>query len=186
VKTPLLLTLAATLCLALSSCVPTSESPLSPAESAQPDSKLIGDWLDKKDQETYHITTKGGPWMHVDVLKDGANTESYDFYPTAIGKNTFANVVVTKPDGHISSHKAYTFIRYSLSENRVLKMWSMSSEFIFGAVKSGKLQGSTLSQDKDPDVVLSDSSDNLVKFIKSADLDKLFTNETVLTKISPR
>jgi hypothetical protein len=87
VKTSPLLALGATLCLALTSCVPKSGSPLSPSETAHPDQHLVGDWLEKNDQETYRITLKEGPWMHVDIItKSGEKSDSYDFYLTQSAK----------------------------------------------------------------------------------------------------
>jgi hypothetical protein len=182
VKTPSLLTLAASLCLLLSSCVATSDNPLSPPETAHADPALLGNWLNTVDQETYRITAKQGPWMHVDVIaKTGAKMDSYDFYATTIGKNSFANVA--DPNG--SKAKAYTFIRYSLSGKSTLTIWSMSSEVCAAAIKSGKLKG-TIGEDKDPDVHLTNSSAELTQFIQNSNLDHLFANKGVLTKVSPR
>jgi hypothetical protein len=158
-------------------------APLSSAETARADPALVGDWLEKSDQEIYRVTAKNGAWMHVDILKAGVKTDSYDFFPTTIGKNSFANVVLTKKDDQILTDKAYTFIRYSLSSKGVLKMWSMSPEAAKAAVKAGKLQG-FVTKDKDPDVSLTDDSASLVKFIENADLDKLFTNQAMLVRIN--
>jgi len=150
------------------------------------DPNLIGDWLDKNDQETYRITTaKESPWMHVEVIKAGAKTDSYDFYSTTLGKNTFANVIVLNESNPAMPPKAYTFVRYSVSKAGILKMWSLSPDKIADAVRSGKLKG-TVSKDKDPDVYLTDDSAVLAKFIQSSDVDKLFTNEATLTKVDTK
>jgi len=182
VKTSSLLTFTAIACLVLSSCVPGSQCPLSLPKDAHVDSSLIGDWLNKEDQETYRITAKDSSWMHVDVLKAGAKTDSYDFFSTTVGKNTFANVVLNNKDNPALPPTAFTFIRYSTSTTGTLKMWSLSSKASAAAVHSGKLKGS-VSADKNEDVYLTDDSDVLFKFLQKADLDKLFTNEITLTKV---
>lgn len=183
-KNYLLLTLAAALCLTLAACVPNSQCPLSNPGDSHFDPKLIGDWLDKKDQETYRITAKDGSWMHVDVLKNGTQTDSYNFYSTTIGKNTFANVIFTNKDNPALPPTGYTFIRYSTSEAGTLKMWSLSSDATAAAVRAGKLNGS-VSADKDKDVYLTDDPATLVKFFQKANLDKLFTNEVTLVQVKP-
>jgi hypothetical protein len=184
---PLLhLALGAALCVLLSSCVPTSENPLSPASSARADKALVGDWLDKNDQEIYRITVKKGPWMHVDIfIKSGTKTDSYDFFSTTIGTNKFANVVISGKDEHGRPIQAYTFIRYVIFGKQVLKMSSMSPHETAISVRAGLLKGA-VHEDKNssnPDVSLADTSEKLAKFIQGADATKLFTNEETLVRI---
>jgi len=120
--------------------------------------------------------------MHVDILKAGAKTDSYDFYSTTIGKNTFANVIFTNKDNPALPPTGYTFVRYSLSDAGTLKISSLSPQATAAAVQAGKLKG-TVTPGKDPEVFLTDSDKDLAKFMKNADLDKLFTNEMTLAKV---
>lgn len=183
--------LGLTLCLLLSSCEVTSVNPLSPEATAQPDQRLVGDWRTKTgpDASTLRFSLTKGPWMHVDIIYGlaGEKKDSYDLFPTVIGHDTFFNVLKTDKDdaGHVT--KCYYLVRYTLSGNRVLRMWMMSQDAAAAAVRAGKLKG-VVAQDTNPtmtdksahtevDVTLQDSSANLVKFIQTANLKKLFADK---------
>lgn len=178
---PLRAALAAVFCLLLTACIPTSDNPLSAPESAQADDRLVGNWKNLEDQDVYHITRKEGPWMHVDIInKSGEKTDSYDFFTTTLGKNTFANVLTPKVKD--SPRQAYMFIRCAFPENGALKISSMSPELCADAVKSGKLKG-VVTNEKESDVHFTASSEELAQFLKEADVDHLFNNEATLLRI---
>jgi hypothetical protein len=187
-KTPLSLALGSALCLLLTSCVVTSDNPLSSPDAAHADQALVGDWLGKKDQDTFHFSVKNGPWMHVEIIpaKAGDKGDSYDLFPTVIGNTTFLNVVMIGKDDQGHPTKSYVFVRYLISSDNVLQMWMMSQDAAAAAVRAGKLKG-IVHQDKslmvgqpphpDVDVTLLDTSANIVKFIQSADVTALFSEE---------
>lgn len=195
-KTLSSLALGVTLCLFLTSCVVTSDNPLSSPEAAKPDPKLIGDWFQKKDQETFHFTETHGGWMHVVITPkpvDKAGNminrkpEEYDFFPTTIGDNTFLNVVLIGKDDKDRPTKGYVFLRYTIEHDHVLQMWMISQDEVAAAVRAGNLKG-VVQEDKEPimvghpphpdvDVALQSSSSHIVKFIESSDLKKLFSDK---------
>jgi hypothetical protein len=197
-RTPLCLALGAALCLLLTSCVVTSDNPLSSPDTARADQRLVGDWLGKQDQETFHFTMKKGSWMHVVITQKETGTgnrpsminrkpEEYDFFPTVIGGNTFLNVVLVGQDDQGPPSKAFVFVRYTISGNGMLQMWRMSQDLAAAAVRAGKLRG-TVHQDKSPmmvgepphpdmDVALQDTSANIVKFIQNSNVDTLFSDK---------
>ncbi len=187
-KQHLRLALGLIVCVLLSSCVVTSDNPLAPPETAKADPRLIGDWFEKKDQDTYRITVKSAPWMHVDVIPSNPRDkrDSYDFYPTTIGKNSYLNVVLIGDDKAHPS-KAYTFIRYTISDNSVLHLWTISQDATAAAVRAGKLRG-IVRQDKDAimegnpphpdvDVALTDASATLAKFVEDSNATELFNDK---------
>jgi hypothetical protein len=189
VKTSLSLAIGLALCLLLTSCIVTSDNPLSSPDTARADQALLGDWLGKKDQVTFHFSLKKGPWMHVEIIpaKAGDKEDSYDLFPTVIGNTTFLNVVMIGKDDHGHPTKAYVFVRYSISPDHVLQMWMMSQDAAAAAVRAEKLKG-IVHQDKHPltvgqpphpdvDVTLQDTGANIVKFIQSADVTALFSEE---------
>jgi hypothetical protein len=188
-KAPLVLGLGTALCLLLTSCVVTSDNPLSPPDTARVDQALVGNWFGKKDQDTFHFSVTNAPWMHVVITHKQADQkpDEYDFFPTVIGKNTFLNVVLVGKDDNGHTNKAYVFVRYTIDRNRVLQMWRMSQDAAAAAVRAGKLKG-TVHQDKNPmmvgdpphpdvDVTLQDTSANMVKYIQDANLTALFSDK---------
>ena len=197
-KTSCLAALGLALCLLLSSCIVTSDNPLGSVDNAEADSRLLGDWYGKKEQNMFRFTMKKGPWMHVDIIssKPGDKMDSYDFYPTTIGKNTYLNVVITGKDDQDKPTKAYTFVRYTITRNRVLQMWRISQDVTAAAVRAEKLKG-TVHQDKNPmmvgtpprpdvDVSLTDSTTTLAKFVRNADVSTLFSDKMeALYRVNP-
>ena len=188
-KAPLILGLGFALCLLLTSCVVTSDNPLSSPDTAHVDQALVGDWFGKKDQDTFHFSVTNVPWMHVVITHKQADQkpDEYDFFPTVIGNNTFLNVVLIGKDDQGHPTKSYVFVRYLISSDHVLRRWMMSRDAMAAAVRAGRLKG-TVHQDKNPmmvgdpphpdvDVTLQDTSVNMVKFILGVDLTALFNDK---------
>ncbi len=199
-KAFLSITVPLVFCLLIASCTTSSVNPLASPKVCQADPRLVGDWHGGtgSDQSTCHFTITKAPWMHVDIVPDHPDSkskinrtpESYDFFPTVIGKNTFLNVVQRDENDHA---KSYLFIRYKISGNR-LRLWLMSQQLPAAAIRAGKLKG-LVSPDgvdiaqkpaPDIDVTLNDSSENIVKFIQASNLDRLFdTPMTPFYRVKP-
>jgi len=166
--------LGSILCLLLTSCVTTSEYPLSSPGTAQPDLKLVGTWHEKGDNdETYEFTVKDAHWMHIENRKEDKPPESYDMFVTVIDGNRFLNVrhVGNDEQGH-PFKKEFFILRYEVTDH-VLSTWMLDQDKAAAAVRSGKLKG-TIHQNQsmvgnpprpDVDVFLQDSGENMVKFI---------------------
>src|SRR5579859_3972891 len=110
------------LCLLLTSCVVTSDNPLSAPEKAKPDPALVGQWQNKDDpSETYVFSIKDEHWMHIEDRKKDHPPESYDFFTTKVGENTFLNVIhLGKDDQGQPTHEGYFIVRYRVSADHVL------------------------------------------------------------------
>jgi hypothetical protein len=188
------LVLGSALCLLLASCVTDSVNPLSSPDTAHAEPRLVGDWRGGTDSDpnTCRFSITKGAWMQVDIIHPKENREpneppdSYDFFPTVIGKNTFLNVVMIGKDDEGHPTKAYLFLRYRFDGNNVLHMWRMSDALSAAAIRAGKLKGLiqqngvTVAQpaaNTDVDVVLQDTGANIVKFIQNSDVDELFDNK---------
>lgn len=185
--------LAAALCLLLTSCVTDSVNPLSSPDTAKADPRLVGDWRGGTDDDpnTCHFSITKAPWMHVDIIHPKEKSEpnelpdSYDFFPTVLGKETFLNVVMVGKDTQGHPTKSYMILRYKFTNDHVLHMWMLSDEKAAAAVRTGKLKG--LIKDNGPalgqpgrrdfDVTLQDTSGNVARFIQGSDLDDLFNNK---------
>ncbi len=181
----------------LSSCTTVSENPLSSPETSRPDPRLVGAWRGTSDtahDSILRFSITKGSWMHVTITEPGKKEkpESYDLFPTVIGRHTFLNVVMTGKDDKGRPTKNYFFIRYSISSDHELRMWSMSQDEAASAIREGKLKG-IVKEDKNPlttrrlshpdvDVVLQDTSANLFRYIQKHDVDDLFDDEMSSSK----
>ena len=187
-KHSLLAVLGSILCLLLTSCVTTSEYPLSSPEMAQPDPKLVGTWHEKSDNdETFEFTVKDAHWMHIKGRKKDKPGDSYDTFVTVIDGNRYLNVRLLGKDeqGHPPKKEFFLF-RYEVA-GHVLTTWDIDQDKADEAVRTGKLKG-TIRQDKnamkvgnpphpDFDVLLQDSGVNMVKFIQHARPKALFSDK---------
>ena len=176
------------LCLLLTSCITTSENPLSSPETAQPDPKLVGSWHEKGDtDETLEFTTKGAHGMHLEDRKKNKPPESYDMFVTVIDGNRFLNVQYFDKDdkGH-AAKCGYYIVHYKVS-GRILSTWWLDQDKTAEVVRTGKLKG-IFQQDKNPmmignpphpdvNVTLQDSGANMVKFIRNAGPKALFSDK---------
>lgn len=180
------LVLGSVFCLLLSSCVATSENPLSSPETAQPDPKLVGIWHEKGDSdETYEFTVKDAHWMHVEDRKKDKPSESYDMFVTVIDGNCFLNArhVGLDEQGH-PFKKEYFIMRYEVTSH-VFSTWMLDQDKAADSVRSGKLKGtihenqSTVGNPPHPDVdvFMQDSGANLVKFIQHNGPKALFSDK---------
>jgi len=187
-KTSSLLVPGALLCLLLTSCVTTSDNPLSSPDAAQPDPKLIGTWHEKGDNdETMEFTIKDAHWMHVEDRKKDKPSESFDLFVTLIDGHRFLNVIHVGNDeqGH-PFKKEFFIIRYEAA-NKLFTMWLIDQDKAATAVRAGKLKG-TIREDKngmmtgnpphhDFDVELQDSGENMVHFLQHEGPKALFSDK---------
>jgi hypothetical protein len=175
--------LALSLC--LSGCV-SSIHPLSPLAGSKPDVRLLGEWKYDKPGDTNpsdsgiaYVTVKGhGLHFHFvpTVVKGDKNPDkptSYDGFTTLIDSNSFLNIKVPleSKEGDV-----YQFYRYSVDADGGVKVWNISHDEVSDAIRSKILKSDIpdSNPNKQADITLTDSSDNLMKFIKSSDVKKLF------------
>lgn len=175
-------------CPLLTSCIATSENPLSSPDTAVPDPKLVGTWHEKGDNdETLEFTVKNAHWMHLEDRKTNKPPESYDMFVTVIDGHRFLNVrPLGNEDQGLPPNKEYYIIRYEVTDH-VFSTWWLDQDKAAEVVRSGKLKG-TIRQNKNPsmigkpphpdvDVVLQDSGANMVKFIRHAGFKSLFSDD---------
>jgi hypothetical protein len=190
-KKPLFLSLGMALCLLLTSCVVTSDNPLSPPETAKPDVKLLGKWQSKDDpDEVDFFTIKNEHWMHLEIQKKDRPSDSYDLFPTIIGKQKFLNVIqLVKDDKGNITRQGYYIVLYDISPDHVLSTRLMDQDKAAALVKSGKLKGivkqngdssssSPLrSSHPDVDITLQSTGADLIKFIQNSGTEAFFSDK---------
>ena len=172
------------LCLMLTACVVDSENPIGSPESAQIDSRLLGDWV-AKNGDVVHFSAKDAHWMvavtHPQPPDPDKKPEPSLFFVTIVGDETYLNMKSTGKD----SKPVYSLFHYSITSDHKLEMWGLSQDEMAAAVRGGKLKGTV--QDRgttgqpphpDVDVHLTASSEALAKFISRHNPAEIFTDET--------
>jgi hypothetical protein len=169
-------------CLLLTSCVVTSDHPLSSPETSQPDPGLIGTWGDKgENDDVYVFTIKNGHWMHYEQRKDGKRQMACDFFVTSLDGRTYMNLLDLD-----KNYPGYTVIRYEILTGRgVLMSWGIDQDKAAAAVRAGRLKGTVyvnkgmLGQPPhhDVDVRLKADSDTLAAFIRDEGVGTLFADK---------
>jgi hypothetical protein len=201
-KNQLFSALGLAVCFLLSGCVVDSENPLSPPEAAQIDQRLLGDWV-ASNGDNVHFSAKDAHWMQVVTQskvddskrpsKIDRAPETYDFYVTTIGDQTYLNVKMVDKDHKDGMPVTYLFYRYKIASDGTLHFWPMGQDEMADFVRTGKIKG-TVHQDAHPmmsgnppkpdvDVHLTDSSENLVKFIVRHGADAFGDETEPLTRV---
>ena len=178
-----------------------------PSETAQVDGRLLGDWI-AKNEDRIHFSAKDAHWMQVTItpkISDATthpsmvnrNPETYDLYCTTLGVQTFLNVRIAGKDTQGRPSTGYVFYRYKVAPDQTLHSWIMSADETADAIRAGELKG-TIHQDAHPlmagnpphpdvNVHLTDSSENLVKFITRKGALDLFGDEgEPLTRVATK
>ena len=173
-------------CLALTSCMTESAQPISSPTTAVADPRFIGDWRGSEgDEKTYRFLPTKTAWMHVIVIPSPNESSSKanlevgkfcDAFPSVIGKNTFLNILLYDDDGQRS--KNYLLLRYKFSHgNRRIRMWTMEQDYLIDAIAKGKLKGKIEQETFNKNVLLQDTSANILKYIQTANIGDLFDEE---------
>lgn len=179
------------LCLLLASCVD-SDNPLSDPKQAAVDPGLLGVWrVKEKDGEVtyYHVGQAGKNFpagmLRVKAIKHEENSvlphpDNSDLlaFSTTLGNNHYLNVtglgadqIETMGDSPWEPTMAdgYFLFKYEIHADK-LTIAGMDAQQKKAAIKAGKIKGTT----EDNKVLITDTTDNLARFIAAADQDKLF------------
>jgi len=183
--------LVAFLLIGISACIE-SESPLSAPD--KPDTSVAGLWVSHKDKNNtvyLHVIVDINKQMKLvkvthPLTAFGAigGAEQYEIFPTWSGTETFMNVsfpasLVSEGEKHTVR---YLFIRYRIFPNDTLHVWHISSEKLRAAIDSGSLKGKAWDGRWGSNVILTDSSANLLKYITAH--PDIWSEEEVFRKVS--
>ena len=189
-------------CLLLASC-DGSKHPLSDPLAAKPDARLAGIWrLQGGEGEVtyYHVGAAGGTLssgvmriVGVKHRKSGAVEPDGEFltFPTFLSEHAYLNCVADMQQDHFRSLEEkgwkdverYCFLKYKVEGDSIL-LWAWDRDAARCAVESGKVKGEvTYGEDRQGkktlhNVVLTDTTDNLARFVASAG-DGLFSKEAL-------
>jgi hypothetical protein len=186
-------TILSLLLLTVISCCPISQQPLSDLNKATYDKRLEGVW---------RITSKdgAGALIHIGRMKDNLTkvitvennpngdlkSAEYAMFPTVIDNMQYMNIFFDDVSKGIPKEiKGYYFARYDLKDNKTLLFYSITPKVAEDAIKSGRLKGiikykaapgnGAKKTDNSPYcVTITDTSENIIKFIRESDPKVLF------------
>lgn len=161
---------------AFTACPPASKQPLSSSQNSKPDSQFKGVWANAKQSDYVYFHRAGSQTEALVFSSDKKGikaSNAYQFFPTKIGDQSYLNIRTLDLGSHQPGDD-YIFARYEF-EKGTLKIWTMNEKMVRAAVKSGKLKGTINA--KNHYTTLTDSSANLVQFIRKSDPKKLFSEE---------
>ncbi len=177
-------------------CPMVSVNPLS--EPAGLDEKLYGTWkpiLKENDKAFLHIgklTDNLMVALSVEHKVDGTlDTSRMPFFLTKTNSNNYWNVKLEDLDKEMArGNEGFFFLKYRFSDKDTLHIYQLEREPIISAIRQKNLKGkityrpiikkpnskiTDLQIDKNIDcVVISDSSENLLKYIESNSTNELF------------
>jgi hypothetical protein len=178
------------LCLGFTSCVD-SDNPLSDPKQSTIDPGLAGVWRvrDKGDTVYYHVGKAGSNFpagmLRVKSITHGKNGElphpdndDLLVFTTTLEKNHYLNITSISAERiksmgdtkwEPSMADGYFIYKYEISGDK-LTMAGMDSDRKEEAIKAGKIKGTLEEHNKR----ITDTTENLAKFIASADQEKLF------------
>jgi hypothetical protein len=178
------------LCAVCASCID-SDNPLGDPKKATADTGLLGVWRasEKDGDVTYYHVGKAGDKFPEGMLrvvavssnKDGKldrpNGDDMVMFTTTVGKNHYANVTVIDADAakalgdnwDPSKADGYFIYKYEIAGDKLM-VACMDPEQKKAAIKAGKIKG----EEEGDNPRLTDSTENLARFIASPDATKLF------------
>jgi hypothetical protein len=185
------------LLLSLAGCKVDSINPISPVESAQPDTTLYGVWRYKaKGELTYvHIgpefslaasdasaaANKRTKIILIDYKPNGITDESYVAYASRIGKDRYLNVV-QEEDGKTVG---YIFVRYALIDHNTLRFATIDEGVLKAAISRGQIKGTTGGDGLTSETAITAESGEIENYLRR-DGGKLFTKSLVLKRVQDR
>jgi hypothetical protein len=187
---PLLLVVAT-----LAGCKIDSVNPISPFESAQPDTAIYGVWRYKaKDELSYiHIgpefslgdAAKPGNRrtriVIVDHKANGLTDEAYIAYTSRVGKQRYLNVVQAEGEKTVG----YLFVRYTLVDRNTLRFATIDEDALKAAIRAGRIKGTTRGEGLSSETAITAESAEIEQFL-GAEGGKLFSTPVVVRRVPDR
>lgn len=160
------------------SCVLESMNPLGTLEDAEVDEKLLGLWelqkkeANDKDEIGYMLVLKKDDKKLKFILFDNEfsidDDSVYDGFISRIKKEKFLNLQESEPNSN------YLPAHYQIKGNN-LRITLLNEDHFEKAIENGKIQGKVSKHS----VVVTDTTENLRKYIESSNLEELLDEEMV-------
>ena len=200
--------LIASLLLLLNACCPlTSVHPLGDPQKADYDSRLEGVWRQEfeKDYVMLHIgKARNGRIQVIAIEHDENGKVDYDGFTVSgiyLKNHYYLDIDIAQlTPKHQEGQKGHVIISYSLSDDNTLVLSTLELDPVAAAIQAKKLTGEIIYQKSakpskestsappSPKIecaYITDTSDNLAKFISASDPGQLFKTVMTFKRVSP-
>ncbi|HEY3901084.1 MAG TPA: hypothetical protein VGM54_20900 [Chthoniobacter sp.] len=208
--TRLLPALALLSSLLLAGCFPEATNPLSTPSTSTVDARLEGVYVTRREKpddplSVWHLHyraekgTSGGPpittpWLeilNIEHPRDKALVgTAYRVLTTRLGSHDYMSILelgnVASPENGLikpaagESAKLYWIARYEIEGTGVLRVWMMNTKALEEAMKAGKIRGQVKPHKEGDDVLLTESTEALSKFVTKSDPATLFGGKPIV------
>lgn len=176
----------------LSGCLG-SKNPITPADTAQIDERLLGAWVttDMYHNETdyMHVMRRSGGIMTIHEIRyygdDSGSQSSAQGHVSVLGERRFLNLQGAPDGGGPEEAARYTFVAYEFNDRGDLIVHLLSERTIGEAFESGRLEGKV---DFNPDFVatlVSDSSERIAEYLHGTDTSVLYERKVTFRRVVP-
>ena len=169
--------------LILSACVPESVHPLSDPAQAKVDARLVGLWSARIDDEEafLHFIPHSDGWTEIVMVSYSNGREAGEWsvfrgFPSRIDGRDYMNVRFIAEAAERAESKRFFLLRYHLSQDNTLTVWTMSGPAAHAAVEAG-LNGTITKAQFGDDVLIEAEPDELADFLRGSDIEVLFDNK---------
>lgn len=152
-----------------SSCIVTFENPVFDQTPATIDKRLPGKWKSiDKDEILFEFSTNSNSETILKLFEESGKTEKTVFSVSSaqIGKFSYLSLKILDED----SPNTFLIAKYEIAGDEMI-VWLHSKEKIKELIQKGKLKGT---QKNYGEISISNSSDELKKFLESTESDELF------------
>lgn len=173
---------ALVLFLSVFGCGPLSKFPLSQPGEYEPDQRLVGIWLFKADEKEsyFHFSKERNGWS--DMVAVDYDTKGrmgygvFKVFTTPIDTHHYMNIkIINIGVLEMGDTPSYILAKYEIVGKDKLYIRLLSSQEVAQGIEDGVLQGEIKNKKKN-EIYITDSSENLIRFIERSDIDKLFGN----------
>lgn len=176
----------------IASCKPPrSRHPLTDPIKAKADVRLAGLWAGQMhagDPATLQFVPRDGASVDVVLVgrdkKLGAVVLAFEAFPSSVGGRRYLNLRAKTFRGEYAEDvdlaPEYIFAKYEIGKDGALTLWSMIEDPAVDAIKAGTLKGST-----DAGTTITDESEKVAEFVRTADHSRLFSHLGTFRKVAP-
>jgi len=166
-----------------SGCAPMSVNPLSDPATAEIDPRLIGVWYPQDTEGgrgyVHFVESKDKGWLDVVIIdykkSGGVGIETFQMFTTKLGQRYFMNIIerpLTEEEKKNEDEK-YHLIFYEFSDGN-LSFRFMTAELVAQSIERGELKGTAVKTKWTKDVTITDTTENLARYLLQSDINKLF------------
>jgi hypothetical protein len=178
--------------LLLGGCLPESRNPIAPPSAGFADSRVLGTWVTRIEDEIVYLHILQGDDNIYDLLTvshrpdGGGATDLYQGYLVKVGDRAFANL---QPAGGAAvdggePEPAYFFASYEIEGADGLTVRFLAEQPVIDAIAAGTLAGEVTEDTLGRNILLTDDPARIAAFLALADAATLFDRSMTFRRLA--